>query len=168
VAASGTPSPAGLTPPLLSDVLGDDDGLVLCVADALADEDAVWLLVGDAAVSAPQLVSGVALFFFFCVADALALVPVLGLTLGLALVLVLGLTLVLALVLVLTSGLALVEAGGLVVLDVGVTVGLVDGDVLGLAVLVDLAEDDGEGEHDAVAATLACPREAAPSAVPPP
>jgi hypothetical protein len=167
VAASGTPSPAGLTPPLLSDVLGDDDGLVLCVADALADEDAVWLLVGDAAVSAPQLVSGVAPFFF-CVADALALVPVLGLTLGLGLVLVLGLTLGLALVLVLTSGLALVEAGGLVVLEDRVTVGLVDGDVLGLAVLVDLAEDDGEGEHDAVAATLACPREAAPSAVPPP
>jgi hypothetical protein len=165
VATSGTPSPAGLTPPLLSDVLGDDDGLVLCVADALADEDAVWLLVGDAAVLAPQLVSGVALCFF-CVADALALVPVLGLTLGLALVLVLGLTLGLALVL--TSGLALVEAGGLVVLDDGVTVGLVDGDVLGLAVLVDLAEDEGEGEHDAVAATLACPREAAPSAVPPP
>jgi hypothetical protein len=164
---SCAPSLAGLSLPLLGDVLDDDEGLALCVADALADGDAVWLLVGDAVVLAPQLVSGVA---FFCLPDVLALAP--GLELEVAVAVLLALTVVpgltLVLVLVLTSGLVLLEVGGLAVLDDGVTVGLAGGDVLGLVDLVDLAGGAEDGEHDAVATGLTCPVDATPSAAPPP
>jgi hypothetical protein len=166
---SCAPSPAGLPLPLLGDVLDDDEGLALCVGDALADVDAVGLLAGDAVVLAPQLVSGVALFFF-CLPDVLALAPELELEAAgaglLALTVVPGLTPVL--VLVLTSGLVLLEVGGLAVLDDGVTVGLAGGDVLGLVDLVDLAEGAEDGEHDAVASGPTCPEDPTPSAAPPP